>query len=79
MILLHILGIDNVSGYWYAWWSGSGSVLIPPVLTATPIVLVQLRHKNCHQPRCWRLGRFEADGYKLCSIHHDNPLPPGAR
>jgi hypothetical protein len=67
--LLHILGVDDMSGRWYAWWSGSGGDLS---ILATPLVLC--RRHNCHLRGCWRLGRHQAvvDGkpVMLCRKRH---------
>lgn len=56
-VLLHVLGVDNVSGYWYAFWSGFAGDI---ALLATPIVL--LRKHNCHVRPCWRIGRHPVEG-----------------
>lgn len=69
--LLHVLGVDDVSGYWYGWWSGSGSVVIPPLLTSMPLAWVLLRRHNCEVHGCWRLGRHKtAAGHTVCRRHH---------
>ena len=69
--LLHWLGIDDVSGAAYAFWSGFGGIVVPPLLTAVPIVWVLLRRHNCEVHRCWRLGRHETDaGHHVCRRHH---------
>jgi len=70
--IAHLMGLDNLAGYWYGFWSGIGSIFIPPTLTSTPIVLVMLRRHNCHQHLCWRLGRHPVEGtpYVLCRRHH---------
>lgn len=49
---LHALGIDDVSGRWYAFWSGFGSDL-----GELAIVGVLWHHLNCHQDGCWRIAR----------------------
>lgn len=65
--LLHVLGIDNVSGRWYGFWSGFGSDL---GLIAAGAAF--LRHRNCHVHGCWRLGRHPVEGtpYQVCRRHH---------
>ena len=69
--LLHFIGADDVSGEWYGFWSGFGSIVVPPLLTAVPIVWVLLRKHNCEVHRCWRLGRHETDaGHHVCRKHH---------
>lgn len=69
--LAHWSGLDNPAGPIYAFWSGIGSILIPPLLTALPIVAVLLRRHNCEIHGCWRLGRHRtAAGHFLCRRHH---------
>lgn len=73
--LSHFFGLDNLSGAHYGFWSGVGSIVIPPILTSLPIVLVLLRKHNCHVHRCWRIGRHtatDADGqtHTVCRKHH---------
>lgn len=73
---IHFMGIDNMAGMWYGFWSGFGSVIVPPILTSAPIVFVLLRKHNCHVKRCWRLGRHSmthpVTGAALivCRPHH---------
>lgn len=50
--LLHVLGVDDLSGRWYGWWSGAGSDL-----GELGIVLAIVRRHNCHVRGCWRIGR----------------------
>lgn len=38
-LILHVTGVDDVSGRWYAFWSGFGGILIGSAL-ATSIALV---------------------------------------
>jgi hypothetical protein len=66
--LLHVLGVDDVSGRWYAFWSGFGSDLSELAIVGAVLGLV---HKhNCHQARCWRIGRHLVDGTPWCNKHH---------
>lgn len=69
-LLLHILGVDDVSGRWYAFWSGFGGDL---ALMATPFTL--LRRHNCHVRRCLRIGRHPVAGttWVVCRRHHPDP------
>ena len=43
-------------------------------LSYLAIVPAVLRHLNCHEKRCWRLGKHEYDyngtKYKVCAKHH---------
>lgn len=62
--LLHVFGIDDVSGRWYAWWSGVGGDL---TILAAPLVL--FRKHNCHYRWCWRIGHFPQEGFVVCRRH----------
>ena len=67
--LLHTLGIDSATGRWYAFWSGAGSDLGEVALLGGMITLV--RKHNCHERRCWRVGRHVVDGTPWCNHHHE--------
>lgn len=74
--LSHITGGDNVSGIWYAEWSGFvGNFAIFASFFAAAYTLV--RKHNCHQTGCWRVGRFQAGDYVVCRRHHPNPIVRG--
>jgi hypothetical protein len=60
--LLHITGIDNPAGRWYAFWSGFGSDL-----AYVAAIGAAFHHLNCHEGSCWRLARHANDGY--CRKH----------
>jgi hypothetical protein len=65
--LAHVLGIDNVSGPYYAAWSGFvGDV------TVLGVFAVAYRRLVCHQRRCLRLAHHPVDGtpYRVCRKHH---------
>lgn len=69
--LAHVFGLDDPAGGWNAFWSGIGSDLI----SGTPLVGVAatlLRRHNCHEPGCWRIGRFPVAGtvWTVCAKHH---------
>jgi len=66
--LLHVLGVDNVSGRAYAWWSGAGSDLSEIALLGGLYGLA--RKHQCHEPRCFRIGRHVVDGSPYCDHHH---------
>jgi hypothetical protein len=76
--LLHVLGVDDVSGRWYGWWSGAGSDLGELAIVGG-LVAVYRKH-TCEVHRCWRLGRHTtAAGHVVCRKHHpDDPLTPEA-
>lgn len=64
-LFLHVTGSDNVSGRWYGFWSGFGGDL--PIFGG---LYVWLRHHNCHQLHCWRIGRHPyQDGQVYCKHH----------
>jgi hypothetical protein len=69
--LLHVLGVDQGQPYgsWnaYNFWSGAGSDL-----AYLGIFAALYRKHNCHQPRCWRIGRHVIDGTPWCNRHHQD-------
>ena len=69
----HYLGTDG--GAWYNFYSGIFGV---PVFGAGLLTTawVTARRHNCHEPRCWRVGRFPVEGtaWSACRRHH--PAPP---
>jgi hypothetical protein len=67
--LPHILGIDNLSGRWYGFWSGIGSDIAELAIVGGLVTVV--RRNNCEVHRCWRLGRHAtAGGHHVCRKHH---------
>jgi len=73
--LAHVLGIDNLSGRWYGFWSGFfGDVSI----LSMPLIL--LRRHNCHVKGCPRLGRHPVEGkpWTVCRKHHPDDHPTAA-
>jgi hypothetical protein len=74
--LLHFLGVDNEAGRPYAWWSGSGSVIVPWVMQVAAIGLLFWWHHQCHVSGCYRYARrTTAAGERACTKHH----PEGKR
>lgn len=67
--LMHVLGVDDVSGRWYGFWSGAGSDIGELALIGA--VLGMFRKHNCHQRRCWRVGRHIVNGTPYCNRHHE--------
>ena len=49
-LLVHILGMDDLSGRWYGFWSGFGSDIGELGIIGGLVGL--LRHKNCHVKGC---------------------------
>lgn len=75
--LLHVLGVDNEAGRWYAFWSGFGSDIGEVAIVGSLLAIV--RKHNCHVHRCWRVGHLpvEVDGisYSVCHKHHPTGPP----
>lgn len=72
--LAHIAGLTNVSGRWYAFWSG-----IAGELSWVGAAAVIYRRHNCQARGCWRLGKHPVDGspWVVCRKHHpDLPDKP---
>jgi hypothetical protein len=59
------LGLDNVSGPQYAFWSGVGMSVFWPLLWWV--------HHNCHERRCPWPGHPNADGVVYCKGHIRHP------
>jgi hypothetical protein len=74
----HILGLDNLTGPWYGFWSGAGSDIGEFAMFGALVGL--LRKYNCETRSCWRLGRHplvdteKGTTHHLCAKHH----PTGA-
>ena len=60
--------LHPLKGNGYQWWSGAGSDLSEVMLLVG--LVAWYRHHNCHQHRCWRLGRFQHGHFVLCHKHH---------
>lgn len=73
--LLHVMGVDNVSGPWYGFWSGFGSDIGELAIVGSLLAVV--RRHNCHVRRCWRVGRHPVagTGYMVCRRHHPEDSP----
>ena len=72
---LHILGVDNVSGRWYGWWSGAGSDI--GELAIIGAVIGTWRRVNCHVKGCPRIGKVAVPGtpWHVCWHHHPEGKP----
>jgi hypothetical protein len=66
--LLHVLGVDNMNGHAYAFWSGFGSDI--GQVTLIGAVIGMFAKHNCHQKGCPRIGRHVVDGTPYCNKHH---------
>lgn len=57
----------------YQWWSGAGSDLGEITLLAA--IVAVLKHKNCHEKGCWRLGHSHPEhGFPVCRKHYRREL-----
>lgn len=79
--LPHLLGIDDASGPWYAFWSGFGGFI--EGLPGFAILFVVYRRVNCHASRCHRIGLHHVTGthFVTCRKHHpvhDGSAPASA-
>ena len=72
----HVFGFDG--GSWYDFYSGIFGVLVFGGGIVSGAYVTARKH-NCHQPRCWRVGRFpvEGTGLNACRRHHPHPPEPG--
>ena len=73
-LILHWLGVDNVSGPAYAWYSGAGSDI--GELAIVGALLGVLRKHNCHVHGCWRVGRHQVEGTPFIVCHRHRPGGP---
>lgn len=65
-VISHFLGLDNVSGPVYAFWSGFGGDL-----TIFGAIFGLYYKHNCHIKRCPRIGKHTIDGTPYCSKHKE--------
>jgi hypothetical protein len=73
---VHWLGTDNGNGAPYLFYSGIFAVLVFAVGQLANGYANARRH-NCHEPRCWRVGRVHVDdkGTLSCFRHHPEGKP----
>ncbi|MGH9652600.1 MAG: hypothetical protein ACRD6B_03945 [Bryobacteraceae bacterium] len=66
----HWLGLDNLNGPFYAWWSGAGSD-ISELAVLGGIYSIYRRHQ-CPVHHCWRLGKHATvdPAFVVCAKHH---------
>lgn len=74
----YLLHSEHSNGYQF-WSSGPGPGLGQVTLLGAVVALV--RHKNCEQKGCWRLGHVHPDhGRPVCRRHyHHDVVPPRAK
>lgn len=73
--LLHVLGVDDVSGKWYAFWSGfAGDITL--LIAAVVWPYTRWRQHECLVRWCWRIGHYPFEdpedyvSHRLCWKHH---------
>lgn len=74
--LSHWLGLDNLSGAIYGFWSGFGSDIGEFAIIGLLYQLV--RRHNCHVKRCIRIGRHKSGAHVVCARHAPNGAPTAA-
>lgn len=74
--LMHAFGLDNLAGPVYGFWSGAGSDISE--LAIVGAVLGMFKRHNCHQRRCWRIGRHAVNGSPWCDRHHQEARGGGS-
>ena len=67
--LLHFLGWVGQTSDNYAAWSGSVPALFTLAGMST-IISGLWHHVNCHEPRCFRIGKHKVSGTPWCTLHH---------
>jgi hypothetical protein len=72
---MHVLGTDNGNSPFYLFYSGLFGVLVFAAGQAVN-AWANLRRHNCHEPRCWRVGRFPVEGTAWSACHRHHPSPP---
>jgi hypothetical protein len=69
--------LHSMHGNGYQWHSGPGANF--GELTTFAGLVAFLRHKNCHQKRCWRIGHNHPEhGWPSCKRHY-NDVPDHTR
>ena len=72
--LAHWLGLLNLSGPIYGFWSGSGSVFLPPLITLAGVAALWAWHHQCQVTGCyWPARRLTAANERACWRHHPHP------
>jgi hypothetical protein len=70
--LYKVTGIAG-SGPWYGFWSGFGANFGEYAMVGG--VLAWCRKHNCHEHRCYRMGRHPGDTGPVCRRHHKPNAP----
>jgi hypothetical protein len=68
--LAHLMGLDNLSGPFYGFWSGIGSDLGEVTIIGAALS-IWWKHE-CHVKGCHRMGRHPVAGtpHVVCRRHH---------
>jgi hypothetical protein len=63
------------SGRGYAFFSSLGPGITS--LAGVGVIAGMWRRINCHEPRCWRVGRYHIGGgqFTVCARHHPGGRP----
>lgn len=71
--LSHWAGLDNGSGAVYLFYSGFAGFILS--LSVVGGLVTLYRKHECHQNRCWRIGKHPAANgvLVLCRKHHPDP------
>ena len=71
--MTRFLGTDG--GAWYDFYSGLFGVLVFGAGLLTSAYVTSRKH-NCHEPGCWRIGRFPVEGTSWAACRRHHPAPP---
>lgn len=77
--LQHALGMDTQASHNYAAVSGVLPMMIAS-LGFSGFAVTLIKHLNCEQPGCWRLGKpHPGHGRHVCRLHfHSDDVAPAA-
>ncbi len=70
-LLLGHFGFNNQATPQYGFTSGVGPMLLTALGMSTLITGLWHTH-NCHEPRCWWIGRHKVNGTPYCNRHHQS-------
>lgn len=64
-------GVYHQNSPGYGFWSGIGSVFVPPILTILGFGLLYYWHHMCHNKiTCFRWGHADQNGVVYCKKHN---------
>ena len=73
--LLHVLGVDNVSGRWYGFWSGFGSDVGEVAIVGGLITIVRRHTCHIHRLLAHRPSSCAGQHRVVCRMHHPEDPP----